>query len=397
MKQNRIASAVGAALLFAAAVDARAVTWQAGDWTLGLGGNVNAFYTWTICDSGKLDSGGTTLAGLVCPTEGDKHSVNNGLLPASLNFSAETTQNGIDLGAHINVYYGITSQGDGGSDALAFSTVDARQVYLTFGTEQLGTVKMGRDFGLFGYDAIINDMSLLGAGVAFTAADPGHTTLGGLGFGYVYTDRLAQIDWISPKWSGFQGTLGIFNPLDGLVDNGDQAKGESSPGWHLKASYDWDGTVPGYLSATYIRQNIDVPTGGTSAIKGWDMFGKLSYKGFGLAGYYYSGEGMSSLALGGLVFPGFAADGRAEKTDGYYFQGTYTWNNTKFGVHYGESKQKEVTPVDNQRLTFGIYHNLTPSLTLLAEYNMEESKLDTATATGKDETSSFNIGAILLF
>ncbi|MCU7849711.1 MAG: hypothetical protein KZQ89_17305 [Candidatus Thiodiazotropha sp. (ex Lucinoma kastoroae)] len=114
-------------------------------------------------------------------------------MPSSLNFSVTTTQNGFDLGAHINVYYGIASQGNGSSDALAFSTVDARQVYLTFDNDSMGKVTMGRNFGLFGLDAILNDISLVGSGPTFTTDNPGHTTLGGLGYGYVYVDRLAQI------------------------------------------------------------------------------------------------------------------------------------------------------------------------------------------------------------
>lgn len=135
------------------------------------------------------------MAGLACggSTDDDTHSVSNGLLPSSLNFSVTTTQNGFDLGAHINVYYGIASQGNGSSDALAFSTVDARQVYLTFDNDSMGKVTMGRNFGLFGLDAILNDISLVGSGPTFTTDNPGHTTLGGLGYGYVYVDRLAQI------------------------------------------------------------------------------------------------------------------------------------------------------------------------------------------------------------
>ena len=389
-----------------AASTAQAVNWQAGDWTLGLGGNVNAFYTYTSCDSGDLNSGGVTLASLACPTSGDKNAVNNGLLPASLNFSAETTQNGYDISAHINVYYGITSSGANGDsnadntpDALKFSSVDARQVYLTFGNSKMGTVKMGRDFGIFGYDAIINDISLLGAGAAFTTANPGHTTLGGLGYGYVYTDRLAQIDWISPKFGGFQGILGIFNPLDGAAEGDNKAVGESSLGWHLKGSYEWGGSFPGYVSASFIQQDIEVQTADgsdidDSEIKGWDIFGKIGFGNFGLAGYYYDGDGMTNLALGGLIFPGFSATGDSENSEGYYVQGTYTWYNTKFGVNWSESKQKELTKVDNQRLTLGVYHNLTPALTLLGEYNTQESDLDSG---GTDETWSINVGAIIFF
>lgn len=406
MKRTLLWWALALSVLLGTASVVQAVTWQAGEWTLGLGGNVNAFYTHTACDSGDLNSGGVTLAGLACPTSGNKNSVNNGLLPASLNFSAETTQNNIDISAHINVYYGITSSGANGDsnadntpDALKFSSVDARQVYLTFGNAKMGTVKMGRDFGLFAYDAIINDMSLLGAGSAFTSANPGHTTLGGLGWGYVYTDRLAQINWITPKFGGFQGVVGIFNPLDGEAEGGNKAVGESDLGYHLKASFDWQGAAPGYVSATYLNQDVEVQTGagadiGGSQIEGWEVFGKIGYGGFGLAGYYYEGDGMSTLALGGLIFPGFSATAEAEESEGYYLQGTYTWNNTKFGVHWAESEQKKLTKLENERLTLGVYHNLTPALTLLAEYNMQESELS---GSGTDETSSFNIGAILFF
>ncbi len=392
MNRSHSAKGITAAVLFGVVTQSHAVSWQAGDWTLGLGGNVNAFYTHTQCDDGDLSSGGTTLAGLACPTDGNKQSVSNGLLPASLNFSAETNQNGFDISSHINVYYGIASQGGTGSDALAFSTVDARQVYLTFGNENLGTFKFGRDFGLFAFDAIINDMSLLGAGSAFTSADPGHTTLGGLGFGYVYTDRLAQMNYTTPKMGGFQGTIGIFNPMDGLVEGGSQALGESSVGYHMKGSYSWDGSMPGMVSATFISQDVDVGTE-SSQIRGYDLFAKIGIGDFGLAGYFFDGQGMSSLALGGLVFPGFAADGTEEESSGYYLQGTYSFGNTKVGLHWSESEQEEVTEVENERMTLGVYHNLTPSLTLLGEYNQQKSTLD----AGDDETSSINVGAILFF
>ncbi|MEW8155761.1 MAG: hypothetical protein AB2765_14380, partial [Candidatus Thiodiazotropha endolucinida] len=108
MNTSKLVMAMLGGACLAGASTAQAVNWQAGDWTLGLGGNINAFYTVTSCDTGDLNSGGTTLAGLACgSTDDDAHSVSNGLLPASLNFSATTNQNGYDLAAHVNVYYGI--------------------------------------------------------------------------------------------------------------------------------------------------------------------------------------------------------------------------------------------------------------------------------------------------
>ena len=384
--------------------EAVAASWDAGDWKLSLGGNINAFYTYTMCDSGDLNSGGTTLTGLVCAGALDENgeatnysSVQNGFLPASFNFTAATNQEGWDLSANINVYYGISSAGTDGdqaanssSDALKFSTVDARQVYLTFGRNSLGSFKMGRDFGLFGYDAIINDMSLIGVGAGFVASDPGHTSLGGLGYGYVYTDRLAQINYSTPNWGGFQGTLGIFQGFDG---NG--ARSADTPGYHGKVSYSWKAVVEGTISATYLHQDVFTDAGTSEAIKGFDVYAKLSLADFSLLGYYYNGEGMSSLAIGGLVFPGFGATGAPEEVDGYMVQATYTiGGKVRVGVNWAQSEQDEITLVENKKMTFGVYYNLTPSLTLLAEYSDQESELKNA---GTDETQNINIGAILLF
>ncbi|MCM8855745.1 MAG: porin [Candidatus Thiodiazotropha sp.] len=395
MNKSKLVLAMLGGVCLAGAGSAQAVNWQTGDWTLGLGGNINAFYTLTSCDAGDLNSGGATMAGLACggSPDDDTHNVSNGLLPASLNFSATTNQNGYDLGAHINVYYGIASQGNGGSDALAFSTVDARQVYLTFGNEGMGTVTMGRNFGLFGLDAILNDISLVGVGPTFTSDNPGHTTLGGLGYGYVYVDRLTQINWTSPDMGGLSATIGIFNPMNGNA-NGSTAQGQGSPGFHAKASYKFDGNLNGLVSATVISQEVDLAGGASSDIKGFDLFGKVSFGDLGLIGYYYDGEGMSTLALGGLVLPGFdAATGDAEETSGYYLQGSYDIGNTKLGIHWSESEQEKITLVENTRITLGVYHHLTPALTLMAEYSDMESE----TPVGTDETNNINVGAILFF
>ena len=390
-----------AAGLLGLSKNAVAASWDAGDWKISMGGNVNAFYIYTLCDDGDLGAGGTTLAGLACAGAVDKDghhtdtsSVQNGLLPASLNFSAVTNQDGWDLSANVNVYYGIDSAGtngdSGGADALKFSTVDARQIYLTFGKKDLGTFKMGRDFGLFALDAILNDMSLVGVGAGFVASDPGHTTLGGLGYGYVYTDRLAQIDYSTPNWGGFQGTIGVFQGFDG---NG--ARSADTPGFQGKVSYSWDGVVKGMVSATYLNQAVVSDAGTDENIWGYDLFAKISIADLSLVGYYFNAEGMSSLAIGGLIFPGFdAATGAPEEVDGYMAQATYTIKKVRLGINYAHSEQDKVTKVENKKVTVGVYYNLTSALTLLAEYSNQESELKTV---GTDKSQNYTVGAILFF
>lgn len=401
IKRKMIQVVLGVASL-TTATGAQAVTWQAGQWTLGIGGNINVYYAYTLCDDDDLEAGGATLAGLACAGSQDEdgefddvNSVTNGLLPSSLNISAETTQSGWDISANVNVYYGSNS-----NTALSFSTVDARQVYLTFGKEEIGTFRFGRDFGLFAYDAIINDMSLLGLGGAFSQGDFDHTSLGGLGFGYVYTDRLAQMNYTTPDFNGFQATIGIFNPLDGEATVGEADRGNDI-GWHGKLGYTWEREVQGTpmegtVSTAFLYQTMDVVSASEEAdVFGWDIFAQVSFYDVSLLGYYYLAEGMSTLAIGGLIFPGFdGVTGKEEEIEGYMLQATYTYGNTKFGINWSYSEQNEVTEVENEKITLGVYHNLTTNLALVGEFSYQTSDLDNV---GEDETSNINLGTILFF
>ena len=134
--------------------------------------------TTSIPTAQSLDSAKTIGGGLTCVAPGDgqrsSSSVSNGLLPAALSISAATTQAGYDIAVTFGLYPGISTN-DGGSPnlgntsttrntALGTAGLDVRQVFLTFGNNDMGTVLAGRNIGLFGADAILNDMTLLGVG-----------------------------------------------------------------------------------------------------------------------------------------------------------------------------------------------------------------------------------------
>jgi predicted porin len=388
---NRICLSLACTTLTALATNAQAVSWDAGDWKIGLSGNVNAHFVHTTCSDGDLQSGSTTLTSLQCVDTEDENgnkddvsSVQNGLLPAALVFNAATTQDGYDIAATIGVFYGTNS-----NTALGFSTVDARQVFLTFGNDDMGSFKFGRDFGLFGFDAIIADMSLIGIGAGIQPSSPGHTTLGGLGYGYVYVDRLTQINYTTPSMNGFTGTIGIFSPIDGLG-----ARSGSTPGIHGKVTYSWSGNMPGAVSATFINQDMVTNAGTSETMTGFDIFGKIDIGDFGLAGSYFSGEGMDTLGLGGFASIGFdGTTGTPEESDSYMLQGTYKINKTKLGLNLSQSESDKLFKVENTRITFGAYHSLTANLTLLAEI----SALESETSAGSDEANSLNIGAFMSF
>src|ERR1700676_4318070 len=174
-----------------------------GDWKFSVAGNINVHYIYSSCTSPDKAVPVTTVGGACTgnATGSSVSNVGNGLLPAALTFALSTTQNGYDIAAHFGLYPGIASN-DGGSPnlqstagaqtnvGLATTGLDVRQVFMTFGNKDIGTFTLGRNFGLFAFDAIINDMTLPGVGVAGSAASasPSNTTLGSIGLGYLYPD-----------------------------------------------------------------------------------------------------------------------------------------------------------------------------------------------------------------
>jgi len=152
---------------------ALAVDIKAGDWTLNVGGNVNAYYTYVDCDGGEV--GGLALAGqaLGCAGKDNRTTVGNGLLPSALVTSATSTRGGYDVKALIGIYVHAATD----SAIAQNSEVDVRQAYFSFGNATLGTFKLGRDNGIFGANAILNDMTLMGAGAPVQATQRGRVAL----------------------------------------------------------------------------------------------------------------------------------------------------------------------------------------------------------------------------
>ena len=88
--------------------------------------------------------------------EDTKFSMGTGLLPAWLGFTGTTRQNDLDVSFTISIQPSTSDNsttGDGG-------TMLTRQAFLTFGDASWGTVKMGKDLGIFASHAILNDITL---------------------------------------------------------------------------------------------------------------------------------------------------------------------------------------------------------------------------------------------
>jgi predicted porin len=395
----------GAALALCLGAPANAVEIEAGDWKFTANGNVNVHYIRANCEDALTTP--AVSGGLACFSAGGEDtssSISNGLLPAAIAFGASTTQNGYDLAVTFGFYPGISTNdgspnlGQGAAlrnTALGTTGLDIRQVFLTFGNDDMGTFLLGRNIGLFGADAILNDMTLPGVGAGNgNYATPSNTSLGSIGLGYIYTDWLAQINYTTRDFNGLKFTLGIFDPLEPFSEVQDSVP-ESTPGFHGKVAYT---SGPVYLSATFISQQHEGVTDASDFDSfGFDIGGKLTFGDFEFMAWYYQGEGMGTTALYLLASDGL---GQERDSDGFLAQVTYKFGDTKVGLNYGESNLDMVTGdgldlvESNSKYTLGVYHSLTENLTLLAEF----TDVTADAHSGLENTSdNFNLGAYLSF
>lgn len=410
----------GAALL-AAPVASQALEIQAGDWKFSMSGNVNVHYINSQCEDAPEAVAGGLACGVTGEGEDSTSSVSNGLLPAAFVFGASTTQKGWDLSANLGLYPGVSTN-DGGSPnlqnnslnntGLGTTGLDVRQVFMTFGNKDVGTFMLGRNFGLWGFDAIINDMTIPGVGAsgAMAGPNPANTTLGGIGYGYVYTDTLAQMNYTTPDMGGLKLTVGIYDPVEpvnaftGGVSPGAAPQGaDSMPGVHGKLAYT-AGKL--YLSASFLMQENNVASGALTDdaefdTRAFDVGGKFSAGPLEVLAWYYNAKGMGTTAF---LFDATDGVGGERDSDGFIAQVTYKIADTKLGLNYGESNldladgdgpESVSTIVEkNSKVTFGVYHSLTPNLTLLGEYSDVQSEAHNG---NENSSSNFNIGAFLSF
>jgi hypothetical protein len=308
----------------------------------------------------------------------NSNSIRGGLLPSSFQVSLATHQAGLDIGVYVGIYTGGNNAFTGGSFnansggspfGLGTAGIDFRQFYGTIGTPTWGTVKIGRDIGLFGSDAILNDLTLLGVGSPGGNFAPGDTSLGRIGVGYLYADFIPQITYRSPTIGGFTAYVGAFTPfaplsLDGpFGTSAETGLGtQTSNGWNnsdlpmFQGKLSWvntfgDAKLTLSTSGLWQRQQADCSglsissagfcEGGAGlfgpgdtqiafldpnkTVNTWavDGFAMLDWWGWNFVAYGYTSKGVG---LEGLMWNGIDAVGDARRGTGGYFQAAYTFN-----------------------------------------------------------------------
>ena len=484
MKHNKLKLAVaGAVLVLGSQVASAGIIIPAGDWTVDLSGNVNTFYSNTdftgelsrstiaagtaqnsvqvivqtiTANAALVDSVTTTTNAATTRTLGARaagsaqtknaNQISTGLLPSAIGIGAKTRQNNLDVAIQTTFFVGANSAGGGtgayNNNVNGLNSLNIRQAFLSFGDKSWGTIKAGRDLGTFGSDAILSDMTLLGVGTG--AGGAGNSTLGRIGSGYLYADWVAQMQYQSPNFGGFQVQGAIREPFNSVAN--------SRLGYEGKATFDfnsndvsgriWLGGIHQEVSSTAVaavaatnstvitdtitagagtRTTTNTTTAGTDAIaaikkdaRAFDVGAKISFAGLGLVGYYYDGKniGGSSMIAPGTSASGLNYDTSADDRDvrGGYVQATYKLPvGTTLGASYGISKIKETAgdralntaaltgEFENESYIVGAYHPITKHLNLVGEYvNTEYQNISNFKGyDGKAKT--FSLGAILFF
>jgi hypothetical protein len=335
------------------------VGFHAGRFDVSISGEVNGFYV-----QDRADNNPSHISCLLCEASVMNHpagAIRSGLLPGDLSFKISTQEHGWDVAVFFGIWpaiqnnnnMGTVEGGINGPNALGTPGIDFRQQFATLGRAHLGTLKIGRDLGLFGQEAILNDMTLLGAGSPGLSGpgntNPGNVTLGRIGVGYVYTDFLPQITYSTPTRYGLSAAIGVFAPYDdplGIIAFTSNLTGHGQPMIQGKVNYSVGSHgVKAKFWTNFMTEGEQANLGGAgtlaygNTLRAWgvDYGTALAFHGFGLVGYGYNGSG---LGQAGLLWDGIGTTGTGpalRDSSGYYVQPSYTWHKAFFGYSYGQS------------------------------------------------------------
>jgi hypothetical protein len=342
-------------------------------------------------DDGEVDSPGA-LTGV-----GDQgFFFGTGLLPAFATFEAKGKEGDTDLSVH----FGFAPQVQcGGRNHDCFGAqIDMRQVYLTAGGSW-GQILAGKELALFNRQNILNDQTLFGVGA--TSIAPGGTTLGRIGYGYIYPNFVGQITYSTPGGKPSQLSIGLFDPAafgpyTQLNTPRIEAEGTyKNDHWQLFAN----GTLQNGKDP--VDDVSKTAVGGGAGIR--YTSGGFSAHG---SGYYGSGIG-TTLQFNGVGSGSFFdvatdAEGNLRDSYGYYVQLTYTSGKATFAGSYGSSFLKSTDDelrfkTENTLVSGGLYYQATKSLKLVGEIDYTWSDNTDAILDPEKNTAWTGAFGLMLF
>ncbi len=418
-KNTKVAALCGAAAMMALSGAARAEVVLLGDdpqgWVFSVDGFINAFTIHAETDAAPATQGGALRGqpaySIGGNTKGSSTHVTNGLMPEQIGFNVKSPDlDGNKIAARVSIQTGMTNGNNKTWDADGASTGTIpnlfREAYVNI-NGGWGEVQAGKSLGIFGSQAILNDMYLFGVGAGVASQGNGqnaiHTTTGGIGYGYTYAGWNGNIRYTTPAWGGAKATLGIFEPNS--INTYDAAGGgvisasktalprfEGGVNWAGKlgetttalwANGTWqqaefaESTNPalgGGYRGDYVNQTVHV--------YGGELGGKVVYGPMDFVAHGYVGKGLG-VSGAQLSFDSMDLTGRTVTGYGYYLQGQYHFpQGTSVALRYGSSYQNETGFQEYQRnaniaytltqkdaLGVQVYHQFNKYLRVVSEFD----------------------------
>ena len=399
MKKMKLSSLIAGlfglvALTVVAASPAQAAFVVGGEqgWQMSFDGMLNAFMVYSMTDTTPFpiaaDGTGTRNGFLTIgqgATDTQAFRVRTGLLPSIFAFNVKSpTINGVDYGARIGLYPQIqndTTRTGFGPDFGGNSRIDIREVFFTADT-CAGQFLIGRALDLYQGKNILTDMTLIGVGVPGAQAIGKGTTLGHIGYGYVYPTFNAQFRYTTPDFSGLKVAFSLNDPSkigDGfgldpsstfLAEKTNQPRFETEISYAKKLSF---GDLSAWVSGLY-QEAKDTDTNHKVASIGGAGGAQLGIGPVGLLVSGYGGQALGSTFLQDVDSVSSAGEERTQY--GGLAQVTYTIGKAKLGANYGinysaqtDTEEGNGTILKSQQAaTGGIYYGVNKYLTLVGEY-----------------------------
>ncbi len=137
--------------------------------------------------------------------------VRSGFNPSKLEVTAHAPEyNGINVSG----YFQLAASINGNKSQRTGEQIEVRGADLSI-SSQYGTFSAGRNFNIYGSLPIANDTgSMRGVGYLCTGPDGNGPNCGHIGTGYTWSDFSAGLRYTSPRVSGFQVRLGVYDPIE---------------------------------------------------------------------------------------------------------------------------------------------------------------------------------------
>jgi hypothetical protein len=358
-------------------------------WTLSFDGFVNGF---AVYQAGA-DAPAGVEPDVVFMSSEDSFRIRTGLLPGLFGFGVAAPKfDGLEVKARIGLYPQIQNSN---TRSAFVSQTDLREIFFTV-DGSFGQVLVGRALNLYQGKNILTDMTLFGVG-AQGPVGSGGTTVGRIGYGYLYAQFGAQLRYTTPDMSGFKLAVSLTDPSQIC---GSDAPGTAfgagcysvtkAPGLEGELSYSGkSGNVAYQAWASGIWQSAE--TGGTNSqsvsATGAAAGVGVTVSGFDVLASGFMGKGLGSFFL--LDFDSLDPAGNERDSSGFLGQATYSFGSTKLGVSYGQNSMKETdldtlnrqTPggidagVDTRSsITAGLYHDIGKNVKAVAEFTNAKTK-----------------------